>query len=341
MSEEQKPRLSILRDLRKHGPIWFVGLMAVVLINYEVTNVNRARYVETGLALWKFALTAAIPVFWVLFYSYFRARDSQRLVHRWRVYGALAVFMIGAPLAIFLFGRPRPMTDAQIVFFYEAAQYLWLALMVAHCWYNRGFAMTVLFFGVCFLYGMALENAGIIIGFFGESQYKLYLGLPGGLFLPAPLATQVGWCIMFYVAISLTEFFAGKLRGLNRSPLRLALFTSLSAVTLDLQIDPLASLSGLWWKWNPALPAFWLGVPLLNFIAWFCAFMPFSWLYFRYRADERLTDWQRVRHMLLWTPWLLPMCMLIGGPLMAIYEGGFDGPTYEIAQAFLRKMMPY
>ncbi len=331
----------VLRDMRDHGPIWFVGLMALAVINYEVTNVNHARFAEVGLPLWKFALTAAFPAFWVLLYSYFRARDSQRLQHRWLVYGLLCAFMVGAPLAIYLRGRSHPMTEAQIVFFYEAAQYLWLVLMVAHCWYSRGVAATVFFFGVCFLYGLSLENAGIIIGYFGESQYKLYLGLPGGLYLPAPLATQVGWCIMFYVAISVAEFIGGKLSWLGRYPVRMAVFTSLLAVSLDLQIDPLASLSGLWWKWNAELPAFWLGVPLLNFVAWFSAFLPFSLAYYFLRRDERLTDWRRAGRMLLWAPWLLPACMLIGGPIMAVYEGGFHGPTYQIALAFLRKLMPY
>ncbi len=341
MSSPASPRFSFWRDLRDHAPIWFVALMAFALLNYEVTNIDRVRYAEIGLPLWKFALTATFPLFWVLLYNFFRARDTQRLRHPWVVWGVLAAMMIGGPLAIFLFGRPRPLTNAQIVLYYEAAQFVWLALMVAQCWYTRGLADTVLFFGVGFLYGLTLENTGIIMGYFGESQYKLYLPFPLGFYLPAPLATQVGWCIMFYVSISLAEFFGGKIAWLGSRPWRMAVFTSLLAVTLDLQIDPLASLSGLWWKWDPRLPGWWLGVPLLNFVAWFSAFLPFSYLYYRYRTAQHLTPWLRVRRMMLWVPWLAPACMLIGTPFIALYEGGFHGPAFQIAREFLAKLMPY
>lgn len=341
MSEKARPgRLSLLAELRDHGPILFVYLICLAVLNYEVSNVHPDRYTEAGIALWKFALTAIVPLAWTLLYYYFRARDSQRLQHRWRTYGLLAGAFTALPLLIWVFARKSYLPDAQIVMLYEYAQFIWLALMVAHAWHHGGTARLAMFFGVCFLYGLLLENSGIIIGYFGESQYQIYLGW-GDFKLPAPFATQAGWCIMFYVAIQVAQYLGGKIRWIGRGPLRLALLTTLIGVTLDLQIDPLASLSGLWWKWDPQLPAWFLGVPFLNYAAWFSAFLPFSYAYFRLRRDERLSDWQRNRRMLVIVPWLLLGCMALGGLIMAIYEGGLDGPTFSIVAELLHRVMPY
>ena len=48
------------------------------------------------------------------------------------------------------------------------------------------------FFGVTFVYGLMLENGGIVMRFFYEPSFRLYLGP-----LPAPLCTMLGWCVVF------------------------------------------------------------------------------------------------------------------------------------------------
>jgi len=333
-------KISLLREIVEYGPTVFLFVMALAILNYEVSNVHPSKYQIAGIAMERFALTAIFPLFWLLLHYYFRARDSQRLQHPRRTFGIIAAVALGLPILLYLFARPSYMPDEQITALYEYAQFLWLALMLAHCTYKRGLSGVVLFYGIGFLYGLILENSGIILGYFGESQYRYYLGCCG-VTLPAPLATQVGWCIMFYVAIANAEFFESKIEWLRDRPLRMALLATAIGITLDLQIDPLASLSGLWWKWNPALPAVWLGVPLLNYVAWFAAFMPFSYAYFYYRRQPQLSPWARNRRLLVILPWLLPAVLLIGGLIMALAEGGFDGPTFDIVRAFLYKVMPY
>lgn len=342
MSHPDQPRrLSLLREIRDNGPIWFIYLMAVSLLNYELTNVQPSHYAAVGIPLWRFAVTAVFPLFWVLVYFYFRARDSLRLTHRWRTFGILAAVLLGLPLLAVLLRRPSYLTDRQIVMFYEYAQFLWVGLLLAHVWYSRGFSAVALFFGVCFLYGVCLENMGIVIGYFGESHYQYYLGMSQNFYLPAPAATMLGWCIVFYICIWLAEYLGDKLRFVRGRPLALALLTALIALSLDLQIDPLASLSGLWWKWDPRLPGWWLGVPFINYVAWFAAFMPFAAGYFYYRQREDLSPWRRNFRLLVWVPWLVIICLAIGMPIIMLTEGGIDGPAFRIAFEFWDKIMPY
>ncbi|HPQ71380.1 MAG TPA: carotenoid biosynthesis protein [bacterium] len=338
-AEQRRP--SLLRDLRDNGPIWFIYLMAISLLNYELTNVRPEHYAEVGIPLWRFAITAVFPLFWVIVYFYFRARDSQRLKNRWRTFGIVAGVLLGLPLLAVIGARPSYLTEQQIVMFYEYAQFLWVALLLAHVWYTRGFTAVALFFGVCFLYGICLENMGIIIGYFGESHYRHYLGLSPEFYLPAPAATMLGWCIVFYICIWLAEYLGDKLRFVRGRPLRLALLTTAIALSLDMQIDPLASLSGLWWKWDPRLPGFWLGVPFINYVAWAAAFLPFAFAYFYYKGREDLSPWRRNRRLLLWVPWMVLICLAIGMPIIILAERGISGPSFQIAFEFWDKIMPY
>jgi len=334
-------RPSVWHELFEHGPIWFVFLIGIAVMHYEAANVPPENFTAAGHEKWRFLLTALIPFSWVLIYYFFRVRDAVVLKNRRRAHALISLWILGFPLLLYLVSRPKYLPEKQLVMLYEYTQFLWLALMVLHAWFTRGAAQTVLFFGVCFLYGMGLENMGIIIGFFGESQYQLYLGLSPSVYLPAPVATQVGWCIMFYISIRIAEYVGGKLPWLRKRPLGLALLTAFIAVTIDLQIDPLASLSGLWWRWDHRLPAWFLGVPFLNFVAWFTAFLPFSFAYFFYARQPQLTDWQRTYRILVRTPWMLPACVLLGAPFIIINEGGWSGPAFQIAFEFLRKVMTY
>ena len=338
---EQTPkrRFPILREIDDHGPVFFLLLMAYGLVHYEAANVMPDRYLEAGIPVWKYALTAIFPAFWFVTYYYFRARNAQ--VKRPRLFFfCMAALGIGLPILAYFGARPRHLTDHQIVVIYEYSQFVWLGLLVINALRKKGLARAITFFGVCFLYGLTLEKGGIMLRFFGESHYQWYIGLNSSVYLPAPVATQFGWCIMFYVAVWIAEFIGSRIKFLAGKPILLALLATIVGVTLDLQIDPLASLSGLWWKWDPRLPGWWLGVPFLNYAAWFSAFLPFCYAYFYYESKKDMTDWQRAYQILVRVPWMLPACIALGAPLMLLYEG-VRGPAFQIMLEFLKRVHPY
>ena len=66
-----------------------------------------------------------------------------------------------------------------------------------------GFAVAA-FFGVALVYGFILENSGIVLGFFEEKGFHVYLGP-----LPAPLATTIGWCFILFCCVWTAERLAG------------------------------------------------------------------------------------------------------------------------------------
>jgi hypothetical protein len=188
--------------------------------------------------------------------------------------------------------------------------------------------------GPVFLYGLLLENGGIALGYFSELNYRWYLGA-----LPAPLATMSGWVTVFYLVLWVmweTRRQLGQTQW--RTPILVFAGTS-AALLLDLQIDPLATAVGFW-TWSPFLtPGPW-GVPLLNFVAWSAAIIPFAWAVAQREAKCDL--WmgeifqKKHRHALLWqTPWILGQATVLFLGAMAVIEGGFSGPTFNILTHFL------
>ena len=330
---------SFFRDLWRYFPIWFVYLMGIGLMHYEIANVPPARYQQAGHDPRWFAAMVVIPMAWVALAHWFRLKKESDggFLKRYLI---LIGSLLGVAALIYIGHRDKYLSTDRMVTIYEVSQFVWLSVMVVHAWFFGGKHRVVTFFLVCLLYGLMLENAGIIFGFFGESHYRLYLGY-GGFKLPAPIATQLGWAIMFYVCIFIAELIGDQVRFLRKSAIRMALFTSLMATSLDLQIDPMASLSGVWWSWNPNLPPWFLGVPFLNFAAWFVAFLPFCYFYFKMRRNEALTDGERNKELLLRVPWMFPLALLIGYPLIILRQGGFNGPEVEIFKEFLRRFLPY
>jgi hypothetical protein len=333
--------MDALKRFWQHFPAWFVFIMGFSILNYVVVRADPKVFGALDRDL--FALTVVIPMAWFVLYFTLTIRREGRprpLVAHAATWALAILVPLGTWfLATRGYVQRERLGSAQMVRYYEIVQFFWLGVLVLHAWTTRGLQRALTFFGVCFLYGLLLENAGIVLGFFSEHSYSVYLRL-GEFRLPAPLATQFGWCIMFYVATHLVEGFGRSFPALDRRPWALALLTSLLATSLDLQIDPMASLSGTWWLWDPRLPAGWLGVPWLNFFAWFAAFLPFSYAYFHYRASG-LTEGRQNLRLLVYVPWMLPACMLLGGALVLLHEGGFGGPSSEILAGFARKVLPY
>ena len=334
-------RETILREVWTYLPIWFVYLQAVTILNFVMANVPPAQFAAAGFSRHWFAFTALPPLLW--FYSYYRKRlmlstmpiDKAR-VHRW-----LLKLAFGVPLAIWLLYTILPFLRVELHAdwmrrMFELMQLTWVALFMIHLLYHSGLSRFVTFFIVAWFYGLMLENAGIVLGYFFEPGYMLYLGR-----LPAPFATMMGWCLVFYCCIWITDYYREHSPRLKGSILLSALFTTAIALSLDAQIDPLASLSKYFWEWNKLLPNWWLNVPLCNYAAWFGAFMAFSLVYYQIFEQGQLSIWQKNIKLFLYTPMLCLLAVAFWKILMVVYEGGFHGPTFQILDQFINKMMPY
>jgi len=331
----------ILREIHENFPMYFIFIMGWGLLHYEASNVNPAKYQEIGIPVSHFTWTVVVPVFWLCtaFFLRFSKLPSKE---RWIKTAVAFALIIGSMMSTWFNHREKILSSQRIVTIYEFMQFFWAVVLFINAWATRGFQRALTFFGVCLLYGVILENTGIIIGFFGESQYRYYLGISEHYTLPAPIATILGWAIMFYVSTWLAEYISRHFSVLNRSALGMAVFTSILATSLDFQIDPMASLSGVWWKWDPRLPGWFLGVPFMNFLAWFVAFIPFTFTYYWYRNHRpELSEAQKNLQILIRIPWFLPAALTIGALIFLLVPEIHSGPAKMISLEFLNKLLPY
>ncbi|MBI5509781.1 MAG: carotenoid biosynthesis protein [Deltaproteobacteria bacterium] len=261
---------------------------------------------------------------------------------RWRQSGAaarrVAVGVVTTAvllLALIYLTRPVSPIDLQSLrAIYEASAILNAVVLAGHA-ARRGRRVVALFFGPAALYGLLLENGGILLGYFAELDYRIYLGP-----LPAPLATLCGWITVFYLVIWVAAEVARTTPWIARSPLCLAGIATLAALALDLQIDPLATAVGFW-TWHPLLPRGPLGVPILNFVAWSAAVLPFAWLLFWRRQRfgipvEALGERAHVLWLAAMVPAVLAAAAVLFLTVMTAVDGGL-GPTYAVLRAtFIR-----
>ena len=324
------------REFVRYLPIWFVYLSGVGLLNASLANFPETGFAALGLSRAAFAPTVAFPLAWVALFFGLRIRRSTRLAAPWKAWTALAVLVIGVPLAIVFGHREHPLTHVQLTVLFELSQFLWVVLLATQVVLSRGWHALVLFFGVTFIYGLMLENTGIVMHYFFEPSFRVYLGP-----LPAPLCTMLGWCVVFYVTIAVVQQLAEWVPWLKVTIWRRAVATTLLALSLDAQLDPLASMSGVFWRWNDLLPPAFLGVPIINYAAWFGAFLPYSWFVYAWLDRTDLTGPQRNWQLFLRVSWASLLGGFICFGLMALIEGGFDGPTFQILQQFSARLMPY
>jgi len=336
----QLERRAVLAEVWDHLPIWFFYFEAVGLLHFLAANVPRSEFERVGLTVGPFAWTVAFPLFWVLAYYGLRVRGSRRLA----AYGAkkylVLVALAAAPACIWLLYAAAPFLRVELEMrrltrLFEAMQLVWIAVFMVHVAVKCGAPGFATFFGVAWLYGLVLENGGILMGYFFEPGYRLYLGG-----LPAPFATMMGWCLAIYACTEIAEELRSHV-PLGETTLGAALLTTALALSLDLQLDPLASLSGVFWRWNDALPRWFLSVPFANYLAWFCAFLPFSYAWFSISDRTEFGSWAKVRWLLVRIPNVCVVAALLFFGISAIVEGGFSGPTYRILGETFEKIRPY
>ena len=325
------------QEFIRYLPMWFVYFSAMGLLHAAFANFPAHGFDSLGLSRLAFIPTTAFPMAWFVGFFVLRIHHSQRLMkYRWFGYVALLVLAVCVPLAIAFFHVQHQLSHEQLADLFELAQFFWAGLFIAHALSTRGRHGLVMFFGVTFIYGLVLENSGIIMNFFFEPSFRYYLGP-----LPAPLCTMLGWCIVFYVTVAVVDQLTAWVPWFGKGIWRRALATTALALSMDAQLDPLASMSGVFWRWNELLAPHLLGVPVINYAAWFGAFLPFSYFVFAVRENP---DWSKSRanyELFLRVPW----STVLGGTLcfgiMAFVEGGFDGPTFQILRAFIARLMPY
>ena len=312
------------REIAANLPAWFYFFYGALLLNTALTNFSPPQDAT--------AWTAIFPLGVFVLYTLARAWKAPDVESRaLLLLGSLAPAVL-LPLMTLAFHTPSPLQGKQLLYWYELSNFFWAGVMVWHAARSKRGHLG-LFFGAGLAYGAVLENGGIFLGYFHETNLTLTVVPP----LLAPIATIVGWCVVLYMS----TFIVWRLRTwfpvLRDSNLLSAVLVAFGATLLDLQIDPLATAAGCW-VWDASLPSFFHGVPLVNFVAWMCALTPFAWLQFRWQDTARIRDgghWslRDIGTMTLRVPYALTLAFVVFGTSMALLEG-FSGPSWNILYRF-------
>jgi len=309
------PMRSVLKATWRHLPLGVVMYSAFSLLHMECRSLQ-----ETGAGL---VYTIVFPLFciWlVLSRAWMEAGQSP--------VGAglrAALFCLCAPLLVLLIpGLTCLQSRDTLKLVYEVPAALVLLALALHCLVQKGRWMFVLFFGACALYGIALESGGILMGFFQEEGYRVYLRP----FLPGPLFVALGWSTVFYCTVYCTERITSK----NTPVWARTVVAAMIALCFDLQLDPFATRCG-WWQWNAALPAWHHEVPLINYISWICALLPFAWHYF-HLSRRRREDKHRAQLALA----CVPVYLAVSGAFEVLVTLALCGPGSPSMHLFWKAM---
>ena len=228
--------------------------------------------------------------------------------------------------AITLFPRTgTPLSTDTHRLIYEASAIVEFIIIALHArTWLKGWGW-VWVFGVTLCFGMILENGGIVMGFFREDGYLLYL--PG---LGAPVATMIGWVNILYCGFFSVEKLLPKMRPLLRG-----FVCSCIALSVDIPFDPVATRLS-WWVWNDALTMSIWGVPVINFVAWFWALFPYAWCYYWMRLNEGMTEGRKIA---LFSA-IIPVILVaeLGGVIVSLSALGDHG-ALEIVRQFFRHLL--
>lgn len=313
-------------ELWRHLPAWMFFLYGALLLNTQLTNFAPARS--------DLAYTIIFPL------AVFVAYQVVRFTHgsgSLRLLVTSLVFAFGLPTLAFFVHTPSPLETRTLLRWYEWSNFAWAGLLAWNLW-KRERTHVALFFGVGLVYGAALENGGIVLDFFHEENLADTMVKP----FVAPVATMVGWSVVLAMATFVTWGLRQRLSWLRRSAALSALAVGSFATLLDLQIDPVATAVGCW-VWHASLPAWFHGVPLVNFIAWLCALVPFAYVMFRVQELRGLRDgaaWsgKDLLALLRWSPAGLLVAALAFTGITLVLEGA-SGPSWTLLNVFSAKVL--
>ncbi len=212
-------------ELWRHLPAWMFFIYGQLILNTELTNFDPP--------LTELAYTAVFPISVFLLYQGVRFFTDGLSRTGFTV---SAVLGIGLPVLTYFFHTPSPLPLPTLLRLYEWSNFFWAALMMFNLWWHEK-SHLVLFFGVAFLYGLALENGGILLGFFHETNLTDTMVKP----FVAPFATMLGWSVVLTLGVFVTWEFRARLPWLKKSNLLSAVSVGVCSTMLDVQIDPVAT----------------------------------------------------------------------------------------------------
>ncbi|HVN72424.1 MAG TPA: carotenoid biosynthesis protein [Desulfomonilia bacterium] len=217
---------------------------------------------------------------------------------------------------------PLPLDTLRLIYEVSAVTEFIILALHGRTWLKRWDWLWI--FCITLVFGMVLENGGILMGFFQEKGYWFYV--PG---LPAPVATIVGWVNVLYCGFFAVEKLMPEMRPFLRG-----LVCAVIALSMDIPFDPVATRLA-WWVWNDRLTMSIWGVPVVNYVAWFWALFPYAWCYYRVRSYGKCEEGRKIA---LFSA-LIPLILVIelAGVLASLLILG-DKEALEIVGRFLRSL---
>jgi len=295
-----------LKAALAHVPAWYLWFQAFSFLDSEVRLLDPPRR--------DFAFTALFPLAWFAAY-YLAAPWSDKARNRRRNVLMVCVSCLLPAILIMWIIPPTPRPHEAMMRGAEIARLVFSVLIALHCWLATSRATFVKFFVVALLYGAILENGGILGGFFSEPGYLLYIP-----HVPAPVVNIVGWSVGLYISVYVWQRIFERFEFRRFRTALFAAGVTAVAVSQDLQIDPFATHSR-WWIWHDSLPGAFLGVPLLNFLAWIAAVFPFAWLYYYIETRLDLDERGRIARLFCWVPVALIAALVMVLSLTVIFRG--------------------
>ncbi len=143
----------------------------------------------------------------------------------------------------------------------NALQGIAIAAWMIGLYGRRGAIVT----GITFCLAWAAEHIGVTTGFpFGRYYYTPLLAPQ--LFGIVPLPILLSWLVAAFGSWQLARMTLGEARWGRRWDLPLLLLTATMLLTLDLQIETMATKINPYWVWVDGGPYY--DVPVANFVAW-------------------------------------------------------------------------
>jgi putative membrane protein len=179
---------------------------------------------------------------------------------------------------------------------FEVFGFLAFAVILAREIYQRNW-LRVFEIISCAVFGVILEVGDIYLG-------KAYTYNPAFLVKIAgvPLVIGLGWAVIIYCAMLLSDQY--------NIPWYLRPFMdALTAVILDLAIDPIA-IRLAYWKWAIPPDQEFYGVPLENLIAWILVVLAFSFVIRFIRTLNIKRTWTKV--LMVFSPVISYILLLFG-----------------------------
>lgn len=256
-----------MRFVWRYFPVFFIWFIGLSVLNNALHHISPP---VSGVGI-----LALLPLGASLILTLYACRREYGARAAWGKFIPWASGMTFLYFTPYLHGLSLPLDLGTQKLLYELAALVQFVLLVLHArtWFKPWDWAWV--FGATLLFGIILENGGIILGVFSEPGFLLYL--PG---LPAPLATALGWANVLYCA-----FFAVERVLPPMAPVARGLVCAAVGLSLDLPFDPVATRLG-WWVWEASLNAKVWNVPVINFVAWFWALFPYAAAYYRARDNR-------------------------------------------------------